>query len=162
MRTPQGAIVDQTSKGVEWEGTWAPTDSFRLHSSLGYIDVNIDDPNPAVVAPLTPKYTASVSPEFTFPMASGEVTLRADWSYRDDMFGEPSSDPGRFTHIASRDLINFDFSYRPNDRDWSLSLYGHNVTDERYDNARLNPGYGVLVMKSNDASEFGLRFTKEF
>ena len=78
------------------------------------------------------------------------------------MFGEPSSDPGRFTQIDSRELINFDFTYRPADGDWSLGAYGKNVTDERYDNARLNPGYGVLVMKSNDASEFGLRFTKEF
>jgi iron complex outermembrane recepter protein len=32
----------------------------------------------------------------------------------------------------------------------------------RYDNARLNTGDYVLVMLSNDASEFGLRFVKEF
>ncbi len=88
--------------------------------------------------------------------------MRADWSFRDDMFGEPSSDPGRFTRIESRDLINFDITYRPSDGDWSVSAYGKNVTDERYDNARLNPGYGVLVIKSNDASEFGVRLTKEF
>jgi iron complex outermembrane recepter protein len=155
-------IVDQTSKGVEWESTLAITDNFRLHTTLGYIDAEVDDPNPAAVAPLTPKYTASVSPEFTIPTGGGEITLRADWSYRDDMYGEPSSDPGRFTFIDSRDLINFDISYRPNDGDWSVSAYGRNVTDERYDNARLNPGYGVLIMLSNDASEYGVKLTKEF
>ena len=54
------------------------------------------------------------------------------------MFGEPSADPGRFTQIDSRDLINFDVTYEPSDGDWSVSAYGRNVTDERYDNARLN------------------------
>ena len=81
-----------------------------------------------------------MSPEFNFPLGAGNITLRADWSYRDDMFGEPSSDPGRFTHIDSRDLINFDVTYQPTDGDWSVSAYGKNVTDERYDNARLNMG----------------------
>ena len=70
--------------------------------------------------------------------------------------------PGRFTAIDSRDLVNFDISYRPNNGSWTLSAYGKNVTDERYDNARLNTGDYVLVMLSNDASEFGLRFTREF
>jgi len=158
----QSIVVDQTSRGVEFEGTWAATDNFRLNATLGYIDVDVDDPNPAAVAPLTPELTASFSPEFTIPAGSGEITLRADWSFRDDMYGEPSSDPARFTLIESRDLVNFDISYQPDDGDWTVGLYGRNVTDERYDNARLNTGDYVLVMLSNDASEFGLRFIKEF
>lgn len=162
-------IVDQISKGIEWESIWQVTDNFRLHTTLGYIDTSVDeqvtdpnDPPPAAVAPLTPKLTASVSPEFTFPTGSGAVTFRADWSYRDNMYGEPSADPGRFTAIDSRDLINFDITYRPTDGNWSVAAYGRNVTDERYDNARLNTGDYVLVILSNDASEFGMRFTKEF
>jgi iron complex outermembrane receptor protein len=158
----ENIIVDQTSQGVEWEGTWLLGDNFRVHTTLGYIDVDVDDDNPFAVAPLTPELTASVSPELTIPMGSGELTLRADWSHRDDMYGEPSSDPGRFTQIDSRDLINFDFTYRPADGGWSLGAYGKNVTDERYDNGRLNTGDYVLIMMSNDASEFGVRYTKEF
>ncbi len=158
----ESIIVDQTSQGVEWESAWAVTDNFRLYTTLGYIDADVDDDNPFAVAPLTPELTASVSPELTLPMGDGEVTIRADWSFRDDMYGEPSSDPGRFTQIDSRDLINFDISYRPTGGDWTIAAYGRNVTDERYDNARLNTGDYVLIMLSNDASEFGARFTKEF
>ncbi|HXV41096.1 MAG TPA: TonB-dependent receptor [Steroidobacteraceae bacterium] len=158
----ESIIVDQTSQGIEWESAWAVTDNFRLYTTLGYIDANVKDDNPFAVAPLTPELTASISPELTVPMGNGELTLRADWSHRDDMFGEPSSDPGRFTQIDARDLVNFDFSYRPTDGDWSIAAYGRNVTDERYDNARLNTGDYVLIMLSNDASEFGVRFTKEF
>jgi iron complex outermembrane recepter protein len=155
-------IVDQTSMGVEWEGIWQVTDAFRLHSTLGYIDADVDDPNPAAVAPLTPEITASISPEYSLPLGTGNLTLRADWSFRDEMFGEPSSDPGRFTEIDSRDLINFDVTYEPSDGDWSVSAYGRNVTDERYDNARLNTGDYILVIMSNDAREYGVRVTREF
>jgi iron complex outermembrane receptor protein len=104
-------IVDQTSMGVEWESSWAATDNFMLYTTLGYIDADVSDPNPAVVAPLTPKWTASISPE-----------------------------NGR----------------------WTLAAYGRNVTDERYDNARLNLTDYILAIKSNDASEFGLRFVTTF
>ena len=154
-------IVDQESTGIEFEGTWAANDQFRLHASLGYINVDVDDPD--AVAPLTPDLTLSLSPEYTMPMASGgALTFRADWSFRDDMFGEPSADPGRFTAIDSRDLINFDVSYESADGDWTLGLYGRNITDERYDNARLNTGDYILVILSNDASEFGIRYTNRF
>ncbi len=68
------------------------TDAFRLYATLGYIDADVKDENPAAVAPLTPELTYSLSPEFNFPLGNGEVTLRADYSFRDDMYGEPSSD----------------------------------------------------------------------
>jgi len=158
----ENIIVDQTSMGIEWESTWLVTDAFRLYATLGYIDADVDDPNPAAVAPLTPELTFSLSPEFNFPLGDGDITLRADYSFRDDMYGEPSSDPGRFTRIDSRDLINFDITYRPTDGNWSISGYGKNVTDERYDNARLNVTDYVLVILSNDASEFGVRVTRDF
>jgi hypothetical protein len=66
----QSIVVDQTSRGAALESTWAATDNFRLHAILGYmnVDVDVDDPNPATVAPLTPELTASLSPELTFPL----------------------------------------------------------------------------------------------
>ena len=156
-------IVDQTSKGVEWESSWAPTESFMLYTTLGYIDADVKDPNPAAVAPLTPKITASISPQYTMTMGNGaDLVFRADWSYRDDMWGEPSNDPGRLTKIDSRTLINVDIAYHAPSGKWTLAAYGRNVTDERYDNARLNLSDYILVILSNDASEFGLRFVSRF
>jgi iron complex outermembrane receptor protein len=160
--TTVNIIVDQTSRGVEWESTWLITDAFRLHSTLGYIDADVSGANATTVAPLTPELTVSLSPEFSMPLGDGNLTLRADWSFRDDMFGEPSSLPGRFTQIDSRDLLNLNATYESSDGNWSVSAYGTNVTDERYDNARLNTGSYVLVIMSNDASEYGVRVTRSF
>ena len=78
------------------------------------------------------------------------------------MFGEPTSDPGRFTKISSRSLANVNVSYQSPNRDWSVSLYGRNITDERYDNARLNTGDYILRILSNDIREWGVRFVREF
>jgi len=154
-------IVDQRSTGFEWEGTWYANRSFLIHSSLGYIDAEVDDP--VAVAPLTPEITLSISPQYSwFTSTGGEFVFRVDYSHRGDMWGEPTSDPGRFTKIESRDLFNADLSYHSPNGKWSLGIYGKNVTDERYDNARLNTGDYVLVMLSNDVSEFGVRYTTRF
>jgi len=157
-------IVDQDSSGFEWENTLILTDNFLFHATFGYIDVDVDEEGGvSPVAPLTPETTFSLSPEFTIPLSGGgEVVLRADYSYRDEMYGEPSSDPGRFTQIDDRSLVNIDIAYHSEDESWSASIYGRNVTDEEYDGARLNTGDYVLVMLNNDASEFGLRLTKQF
>jgi iron complex outermembrane receptor protein len=154
-------IVDQRSVGFEWEGSWYVSRKFMIHSTLGYIDAEVDDP--VAVAPLTPDLTLSISPQYSwFTSSGGEFVFRVDYSHRGDMWGEPSSDPGRFTKIESRDLLNADFSYHSKGGRWSLGIYGKNVTDERYDNARLNTGDYILVMLSNDASEFGVRYTTRF
>ncbi len=156
-------VVEQTSRGIEWESSWRAADGFFISTSLGYIDIDIAGENPSVVAPLTPELTASISPEYSFDwLHGGTVILRADYSYRDDFFGEPSSDPGRLTQVDSRSLLNLDATYRSADDNWSMSFYGRNVTDERYESARLNTGDYVLTILANDASEFGVRFTAEF
>ena len=157
-------IVEQTSRGVEFESTYYVTDNFTLHSSFGFMDVDVEEQNGVKpVAPLTPEWTASLSPSYTFELENNAtVTSRFDVSFRDSMYGEPSSDPLRMTEVDSRTTVNFDISYAPANANWDVSLYGRNIFDERYDDARLNTGDYLLVIKSNDASEFGVRYRATF
>ncbi len=161
-----GVEVDQTSTGFEWESTMLFSDNFLLHATLGYIDADVDrDPVTGIkgVAPLTPELTYSLSPEFQVPLQGGAtVTLRADFSYRDEMWGEPTNDLTRFTKIEDRTITNVNIAYRSADESWTASLYGRNVSDERYTNAALYVSDYILRILSNDASEFGLRLTKDF
>ncbi|MBU3004878.1 TonB-dependent receptor [Paraglaciecola arctica] len=157
-------VVEQTSRGIEWESTLYFTDNFKLHTSLGYMDVDVSEQDGVKpVAPLTPDLTASISPSYEFELSGGAtISTRVDYSFRSEMYGEPSSDPGRLTEIDSRELVNFNIAYAPAKGDWTVSLYGTNIFDERYDNARLNTGDYILRVLSNDASEFGVRFKTEF
>lgn len=156
-------IVDQNSSGIEWESTLY-LGGFSLHTSLGYIDVQVDrQQGVRPVAPLTPELTASISPSYEMSLSSGAtVNARVDYSFRDEMYGEPSDDPGRLTQIDSRELVNFDLAYTTADENYTVGLYGRNIFDERYDNARLNTGDYVLQILSNDASEFGVRASAKF
>ena len=157
-------IVEQDSFGFEWESTIYFTENFSFHASLGYIDVDVDEQQGVKpVAPLTPELTYSLSPELTIPMAGGsEITLRLDHSFRDEMWGEPSSDAGRLTKISDRAITNVDIAWHAADGTFTAGIYGRNISDERYDNARLNTGGYILRILSNDPSEFGLRLVKSF
>jgi iron complex outermembrane receptor protein len=84
--------------------------------------------------------------------------MRVDYSYRGALEGQPNNDP--LARIASRYLLNVDLTYTAGSGGWTLGAYGKNVTDQRYVEAKLNVGDYVLNLLSNDASEFGLRFTK--
>ncbi|MCY4531292.1 MAG: TonB-dependent receptor plug domain-containing protein [Gammaproteobacteria bacterium] len=155
-------IAEQRTTGFEWESMLYLTGGFRLHLTLGYLEVDVERRQGVrPVAPLTPKLTLSISPEYRRTLANGgEVAGRLDFSYRDSMWGEPSSAPGRFTRIGNRRLVNFNLGYTAPGDTWIIAVYGRNAGDERYDNARLNTGDYILRILSNDASEFGLRIER--
>ena len=157
-------IVDQVTSGFELEARWLISPSFTMQFALGQLDVQVDEvAGVQPVAPLTPDTTLAVSPVFKHSLSrGGEISFRFDLSWRDEMWGEPSSDLGRLTRIEPRDLINVNLSYVAPQAAWKLSLYGQNVADSRYDNARLNTGDYLLRILSNDVREFGLQFERDF
>ena len=156
-------VVEQTSRGIELDTTFN-YNNFSMMTSIGYMDVDVEEQDGfSPVAPLTPDLTLAIGPSYTFDLESGaSIRVRADYSYRSDMYGEPSSLAARMTELESRELVNFDVAYTPANEGYTLALYGRNVFDERYDNARLNTGDYILQILSNDASEFGVRFSTEF
>ena len=155
-------IVGQQTTGFEWESSLYLTGRFRLNLTFGILHVDVERRQGVrPVAPLTPKLTFSISPEYRWPLKNGgEVAARLDYSYRDRMWGEPSSDAGRLTRIGSRSLVNFHIGYAAPGNGWTAAVYGRNAADVRYDNARLNTGDYLLRILSNDASEFGVRIEK--
>ncbi|GGW90086.1 TonB-dependent receptor [Alteromonas halophila] len=156
-------VVEQTSRGIEFDSTFS-YENFSVMTSIGYMDVDVEEQAGfRPVAPLTPDLTLSVGPQYTFELDGGDsIRVRADYSYRAEMYGEPTSAPERMTELDSRELVNFDIAYTPADDAYTVALYGRNIFDERYDNARLNTGDYILQILSNDASEFGVRFSTEF
>jgi iron complex outermembrane receptor protein len=163
--TVTDAAGDLKSFGVEWEGN-IRFGGFELNSAIGYIDAEFenvaagssiqDGDRPA----LTPEWTVAIAPQYTVDVGHGEVVARVDYSYRGDIEGQPNNVASAF--IESRDLFGFDLTYRNHEADWSAGVYGKNVGDERYTQGALDVGPYVLNILSNDASEFGVKFSKTF
>ena len=155
-------VVDQQTNGVEWESTFHLGDAWNVQLAVGYLDVEIDSQQGVrPVAPLTPKLTLALSPEYRRSLDDGSsLTVRLDYSWRDEMWGEPSSDVNRKTRIDSRGILNFHVGWTAADGTWEIAGYGRNAADTRYDQARINTGDYLLQILSNDASEFGITFER--
>jgi len=159
------------AKGVEVESTLIVTDNFRINASVGYIKAEITEVlggisgvSTNIVAgdtpALTPEWTYSIVPEYMMQFGSGLLTLSMDYSFRDEMYGQSVNNP--YELMSDRALLGFTAQYLSANEDWSLALYGKNVTNEVYDAGRLAQTGFVGVVRSNDRSEFGLIFTKHF
>lgn len=159
---------ESRSQGVELELTANVTDDFVVRTSVGFLDAEITDLDEGVQgigegdAPaLSPKWTIMVAPTYYHELSSGALmTFSVDYSFRDEMQGQ--SVYNLYETIDARELVGFNVSYEPAAGDWSLSLYGKNVFNEVYDQGRLAQNGYVGIVRSNDRSEFGLRFTKTF
>ncbi|GAK32563.1 pesticin receptor [alpha proteobacterium Q-1] len=155
--------------GFELENTFQ-FGGFSLNTSVGYLDSEIKriDPGTQGVAvgdtpALTPDWTVNVGPQYQFVLPNGDmITMRADYSYRSTMFGQSVNN--ELNKLDARDLLNFSIRYENLANNWSATLYGDNVWNEKYDVGRLDQAFSGFteVILNNDRSEFGLKFNKRF
>jgi iron complex outermembrane receptor protein len=156
------------AKGVELEATFDITNNFSIRGAVGYLDAEITEVAAGVNGvgvgdspALTPKWTLMLAPSYYLDLDNGgTLAFKADYSFRDKMQGQSVFNANET--IDSRAIVGFDINYRAPQGDWSLSLYGENITDEVYDQGRLQQNGFVGIVRSNDRREFGLRFKKEF
>ena len=102
-----------------------------------------------------------IAPSYFMDLDSGAtVAFNANYSYRSDMQGQSVYNESET--IDSRELVGFNVSYTNPYGDMEVTIYGENVLNEVYDVGRLQQSGFVGVMRSNDRSEFGLKFKKDF
>ena len=143
--------------GVELELISTPLDSLQIEASVGYIDYDRVDPGRSglcrylptgekCTAPRTPEWTAAVGAVYDWGLRDGgTITLRGDAVYQSKMFF--GTDPingfqGAYTLVDAR------LSWESPGQDWSIALFGTNLTDEFYiadlsDGAK--PGLGRTI-----------------
>ena len=156
------------AQGIELETTIAITDDFTIRSAVGYLDSEITEVAEGVQGigkgdspALTPRWTVMVAPSYFVDLSNGgTVALNANYSYRSEMQGQ--SVFNKSETIDSRELVGFNISYTNPYGDMEVTFYGENVLNEVYDVGRLQQTGFVGVMRSNDRSEFGLKFKKDF
>ena len=155
--------------GVEFEGALQLNEKFSVQAAVGYMDSEFTEVDPAVtgtvkggIPQLTPDWTFSISPEFVLPMSNGAfLAFRLNYNYRGEMYGEANNQP--LNLVESRELLDFNIRYQPGNPGWHVAIYGENVLNEVYDNASGTFGNPFsITIRSNDRSEFGVRFSRTF
>ena len=160
--------AESRATGLELEGLWQATENFSVEFALGYIDAEISKVDERAQGlktghqpALTPDFTASISPRYVWRLRNGAaLTARLDYYHRDKMFGQPVNSP--LNRMEAVDLLSLNLGYESPDGGWSVALYGHNLSAERYPLAKLDLDPTVLTINSNDRREYGLRFSKRW
>lgn len=171
-------------KGAELEFAALLSDVFSLDGSVTYVDATFTEgmlTEPLRPAPLTdepgslvrdlsslrlpraPKWKANVGIQADFPAFSGDVTLRADYSYQDKIY---------FTvfniDAASQDshgIVRARASYQPKDGRYQIAFFGENLTDETYFTNQILTGttYGAEFVGSLGAPmTYGIEISTQF
>jgi iron complex outermembrane receptor protein len=143
--------------GAEAELTWAPTDAWRIESSVGWLDATIDNLSniplavlpPGLVEgnflPFAPEWQVHVGISYDAQAGSLSIKPRIDASFQPTTFFDATNTP----EIAQLDdVTTMNASVRVSrgeDSPWRLTLGVNNLTDEVYPiagNSSLTTGSG--------------------
>jgi iron complex outermembrane receptor protein len=151
--------------GAELESQARLGGGLSLNTAFGYTDAQYSSVLPTAVSngvqittgfklPKTPKWKASVSPQYLVDLAN-DATLRlsVDYTYTGTMYNDISDNPLLKREATS--IVNSSVSYvPPNDR-WELTLGGTNITNTRYiTTGTINYAAGVVSGTYSDPAEW--------
>lgn len=136
-------------KGFEVEVTAAPTTGLTLTGSLGYVDAKFTRLDPAALVnaspipgiqagifvgaplPKTPKLKTNFSPRYEAKFGNGgALILLADWTHSSKVENDIARTLA--TRRQSYDLVNASITYEDPSDNWTLTVGGTNLTDDRF------------------------------
>jgi iron complex outermembrane receptor protein len=154
-------------KGIEAELMFALTETLTVDATFGYLDteyVQLDD----VVTAMTTDSDFPRAPELSFSIGLeadfDTLIARLDYGWKDD-FRTVEADNDYVIQDAYG-LLNLNLTYQPDNADWSLSVFGTNLTDEEYLVSGLNldagKPLGVIQGEPGRFREFGVKLDYQF
>jgi iron complex outermembrane receptor protein len=147
-----------TTKGVELDGEWVPVDGLRINGTLGYLNTYYNvfkqgngptcAPPPAIPSPgcsndysgrplvYSPEWNGSLSATYTWAVGGGKADATLQYIYNGDRWGNYTQAPSEFLKAYS--LLNANLTWSPAKEHWAISLWGRNLTNEKYLNLALD------------------------
>lgn len=123
--------ADAESIGFELDLQGSPTDSFDFILGVAYndIDVTLAD-GTKTTSVQSPEWMYNALARYEWQLGSGSIALQGDVSYRDE----------HYFSLAGIEAVREDgygignvfLTYASEDRDWEISAFVKNVTDEEY------------------------------
>jgi iron complex outermembrane receptor protein len=168
-----------TATGMEFELTWLPTDRLQLTAGIGLIDTAYqargvfdgrDGIAPNSPFAYAPDESASLSAQYEIPLSSGgHLLLVGNYGYmgeyvRDAAYQRTPIDAnGNIIFEPAYGILNARFVYEPADRNYSISLWGTNLTDEQYVNGGFDTrnvwGYDFVIIGRSREVGLSIGFT---
>ncbi len=132
-----------TTRGIEVEGIARFSDNFELAYGLGLTDATFDDFPGGAIDPVTgsslnvagntlaraPEVTANLTARYSFTAGSMGGSASLNYSYRDEQFFNP--DNRENSRQEGYGLVNASLDLDLSDQ-WSVAVWGRNLTDEVY------------------------------
>jgi iron complex outermembrane receptor protein len=146
-------IAESSISGVEFELRGTFWDGGFVGLDIGYIKSDVDkyeyeDPaNPGtiidrsqfLVNDFTPDMSINLSVEHEFQLGGGgTITPRLNWNWQDEYEWAaetgswPKNAPPSGCHQDAYSTLDARVTYKPGKGDWQASVFGGNITDERY------------------------------
>ena len=171
VRDVQGVIVVVTENageveisGLEVELFATPLEGLSIRSGFGYLDAEYTDL--AANATVTkdddlvkaPEWTAHTAIDYAFAFnRGGGVSIGGDISYTSSYFNELTNEP--VLKQDSYSLVGAYLQYRSPEERWLITLFGLNLTDERYMSNGLHSfgSFGNAAANYGPDREWGLK-----
>ena len=162
-----------TASGFEFEVVWAPTDRLNLNFGLGLIDTeyiqagvltgppgqaSITGNYPGAPFAYAPDKSYSIGAQYEIPTPNGgRFLLVGNYGWRDDYARDAAyqrtfiDENGNPVLEPAYGILNARFVYEPAARNYSVELWGKNLTDELY----VNGGFDTRDIWGYDFSIVG-------
>jgi len=150
--------------GFELEVTAAPTPRWLIQGGVGYLDARYTklDTDQNLITDLilltedsklanAPDWSTTLGVQYTFdvPRFGGKIVPRLDWSYRSEIYNDALNFPE--LRQPGYHLLDLAMTYYSKDGDWEVSVFGKNVTDERY----ITAGFANILLGGWAAATVG-------
>ena len=166
-----------TAEGVEIELTYLATDRLTLQANLGFLDTSYTSVNPGAPLPQdsefarAPETTYMLSAEYEFDnVFGGDLMARIQANYWDSYWRASTLElrqnfQGLVSDSPAGDLwmTNARAVWTPNDGDYTVTIWGNNLTDEYNFNSGFMHGVWQFDFATVDRPrEFGVTFSTSF
>lgn len=167
---------DARIKGFEVEAVAAPVRGLTINASLGHTDASYTDvlagaavaPNPIQAGvfdgaplPKTPRWKMNISPRYELVLGNGgSIVTLLDYTHTSSQWND--TERAYLLKRPSTDMLNASVSYEAPSGNWSLTVGGTNLTDDRYLTVGNVQAAGVIFGTYNKPTEWYARLGVDF
>ncbi|MET0660896.1 MAG: TonB-dependent receptor, partial [Steroidobacteraceae bacterium] len=156
--------------GFEVEAEAILFTNFRVSAAAGYTDPEYKDfedlsgDRSDEKFPLSPKWTASASAQYTNNLEVGRLLVRADYAWKDKIVFMQNLNPP-FTEAKSYGVLNGRIALAFSDGKYEVAAYGRNLLDEDYKVFALDlesSGLGFISNQYGQPRQYGVEVSARF